>query len=132
MPVAVLVAVELPVPVAVELPVPVAVLVAVELLVPVAVVVEVTLRLAVGWADVDDDGEALVGVGPRLAPGSAGPIALPGCVPLAEVLTRCVADEAGGKIVVLVPVIDDVGPLLEDSSTATMAMTPTAATPIPP
>ena len=125
-PVAVLVAVPVAVLVAVGLPVPVAVLVAVA--VPVAVFVADPLRLAVGCTDFDGDA---FGVGTRLTLGGAELTALPGCVPLAEGLGRWV-DAAGGVIVVLLAGMPPgVAPLLFDSSSATIAMTPIAAAPIP-
>jgi hypothetical protein len=94
------------------------------------VVVGVTLRLPVGLGDLD--GEAGVDVGPRITGGGTDPAALPGCVPLADELARGWVDAVvGGEIVVLLPEIDDVGPLLPDNSTATIAMMPIAAAPIP-
>ena len=60
------------------------------------------------------------------------PAALPGRVSLADELPGCPADVewAVGDTVVLLPMLDDVL-LLLDSSTATIAMTPIAAAPIP-
>ena len=88
--------------------------------------------LPVGLGDFDFDGDVAADVAPRLAPGGMEPAALPGCVPLADELTRCPADDewAVGDTVVLLPMLDDVL-LLLDSSTATIAMIPIAAAPIP-
>jgi hypothetical protein len=93
---------------------------------PVLVVaVGETLRLPVGLGDLD--AEALGDV-PRLTPAGTGPAVLPGCVRLADGLAGCVGDDVG-EIVVLLSMLA-VGWLL-DSSTATIAMTPIAAAPIP-
>jgi len=92
------------------------------------VVVGVTLWLPVGLTDLD--GEVTTDVGPRLTPAGRDPAVLPGCVPLAEELARATGDVDGGEIVVLPPMGGD-GSLLLDNSTATIAMTPIAAAPIP-
>ena len=91
------------------------------------VVVGDTLRLPVGLTGLDEAG---ADVGPRVTPGGRDPAALPGCVPLAEELARAMGDVDGGEIVVLPPMGGD-GSLLLDNSTATIAMTPIAAAPIP-
>jgi len=124
--VAVLVAVAVPVAVLVAVAVPVAVLVAVALPVPVAVFVAVTLWLIVGCTDFD--GEACGDVGTRLTLAGTELTVLPGAEWLAGELAR--ADEDGGEIVVLGPLMAG-GSLLADNSTATIAMMPIAAAPIP-
>jgi hypothetical protein len=128
--VAVLVAVAVPVPVAVPVavavPVPVAVPVAVA--VPVPVAVEDALRLVVGC--IDFDGDAVGDVGTRLTPCGAELTVLPGRVALAEAVRDGADDEwDAGVCVRLLPFTAE--PLLFDNSTATIAMTPTAAAPIP-
>jgi hypothetical protein len=119
------VAVGVPLPVGV--PVPVGVPLPVE--VPVAVVVGVMLRLAVGCGDFDADGEAFGDVLPRLTRVGTELAVVARGVALTEALCDCVGDD-GGVIVVLLPILV-VGPLLADSSTATIAMTPIAAAMMP-
>ena len=114
-------------PVPVGFPVLDALLVAVGL--PVFVIVGVTLRLVVGCADFEADGEAFADVLPRLTLTGAELAVVAGRVALTEAFTDCVGDD-GGEIVVLLTMLDD-GPWLADSSTATIAMTPIAAVPIP-
>ena len=122
--VAVLVAVAVPVAVLVAVAVPVAVLVAVA--VPVPVFVAVALRLVVGCSDLDGDA---CGVGTRLTRAGAELAVVAGRVAPSGAF-ECVCD-VGGMIVVLVPEMPEFGPLVFDSSTATIAMTPIAAAPIP-
>jgi hypothetical protein len=93
---------------------------------PLLVAVGVTLWLPVGFGDLDGDAFGDV---PRLTPAGAVPAALHGCVPLADELAD--GGEAVGVIVVLLPPMLDAGPWLAESSTATIAMTPIAAAPIP-
>jgi hypothetical protein len=114
-------------PVSVGLPLPVGVPLPVE--VPDDELVGVMLRLVVGCTDFDADGEAFVGVLPRLTLTGTELAVVARGVALTEELGESVGDDVCENEVLLP--FGGIALLLLDSSTATIAITPTAAAPIP-